>query len=87
VLIVRHALGDITNVLIRRSDSTQGKDENINFKQLFYPYAYYWIFNMFAFICTYGLINSRVVNNRPTLSNCDEGNITDFLKNQFRIIS
>jgi hypothetical protein len=37
--MVRLALGDITNVLIRRSDSTQGKYENINFKQLSYAYA------------------------------------------------
>jgi hypothetical protein len=76
--MVRPALGDITNVLIRRSDSTQGKYENINFKQLSYAYAYYLIFHMFAFICTVGLNNSRVVNNHPTPSNCDEGNLADF---------
>jgi hypothetical protein len=66
--MVRLALGDITNVLIRRSDSTQGKYENLNFKQLSYEYAYYLIFHMFAFID--GLNNSRVVNNQPTPSNC-----------------
>jgi hypothetical protein len=50
--MVRPALGDITNMLIRRSDSTKGKYENTNFKQLSYTYASYWIFNMFAFIGT-----------------------------------
>jgi hypothetical protein len=51
-VMVRPALGDITNMLIRRSHSTKGKYENTNFKQLSYTYASYWIFNMFAFICT-----------------------------------
>jgi hypothetical protein len=33
-VMVRPALENITNIFIRRSDSTQGKDENIIFKQL-----------------------------------------------------
>jgi hypothetical protein len=71
-LMARASLSDITNVLNRPSDSTQGINENIIFlKSFLFICLLLDLIYMFQFIRT-GLKISRVLDNQSTPSNCNQ---------------